>query len=385
MGERVLIYADVNPNDRGGVQAVCSRLAASLRRAGHHVATAWRDQRRSSAGDAGLPLPPLVWRNGRPAPRSLVESSRALVRLAWTLARVRPAVVNVHFVTSAAGYFLLLKPIFRYRLVLSVHGSDALRPEPEHAMRLAELLRRADAITVVSSTVAEQLASRYGMERERLHVIFNGVDEEFWGAGAEARRARTVISVGRLDPVKGHDVLVRAFAQLLGLVPDARLVIAGDGGFRPALVRLAADLGVEPFVEFTGELDPAGVRDRLADAGVFVLPSRSEGLPLALIEAMAAGLPVVATAVGGVPEVLTPGTGLLVQPEDPARLATTLAHVLLDGEAAAELGRQARVRARAFSARGADAEYETILVRAARGRKQESRGLDRTGVQESRR
>lgn len=370
MGERVLIYGDVNPADRGGVQAVCNRLAASLRREGHVVVQAWSfPGRRQSSGGLCRPLPPLVWRGRLPAPRSLLESARALVRLAWTLARVRPTVVNVHFVTAAAGYFLLLRPVFRYGVVLSVHGSDVLRPEPDHAPRLPDLLRRADALTAVSTTVAARVRELAGAEPARLCVIPNGVDDEFWGAmaqGRSPRAPRTVISVGRLDPVKGHDILLRAFAQVLEHVPGARLVIVGDGGYRPVLERLAAELGVDDSVEFTGDLDAGAVRDRLADAGVFVLPSRSEGLPLALIEAMAAGLPAVATAVGGVPEIVTPGTGLLVQPEDPVRLASTLSHVLLDGEAGAELAKQARPRAREFSARAADAQYEDVLVRAAR-------------------
>jgi glycosyltransferase involved in cell wall biosynthesis len=196
-----------------------------------------------------------------------------------------------------------------------------------------------------------------GVDPSPVVVIPNGVPVDFWSAsqpGVE-RRDPIVLSVGRLHPVKGHDVLLRAFARLRARVPKAQLVLAGGGGYRADLERLAHGLGLASAVTFAGQIDAGAVRDLMGGARVFVLPSRSEGLPLALLEAMAAGVPVVATRVGGVPDVATPDTAGLVPPEDPAALAAALEEVLMDSALAQQMSRNGRMRARLFSAGDIDA------------------------------
>ena len=367
MSLRVLLYSRVNPADGGGVQTVVARLAAHLRARGHRAATAWRlPNPDPEARDETWDLPLLVWRRGLPAPRASLRAARALLRLAARLWRLRPAIVNVHFVTAEAAYFLLLRPLFRYRLVLSVHGSDVMQPKPWDAPVLPRLLRAADAITVVSSPAAARVRASPGVNPGVVKVIPNGVRCDFWSAAAPARdvaaRAPVILSVGRLHPVKGHDVLLRGFARVRDRLPDAALAIVGDGVARPAVARLAAELGVAHAVEFAGTLSPAQVRDRLGAARVFVQPSRSEGLPLALLEAMAAGVPVVATRVGGVPDVVAPGTGLLVPPEQPDALADALLDVLGNDGLASALARGGRQRAMQFSAARADGAYEALFL-----------------------
>ena len=368
---RVLLYSPVNPADRGGVQAVVRRLTAQLREDGTAVALAW--SRADPAGDGNglmcsLPLP--AGERGRPGPRSIAGVARALLRLAVQLASRRPHVVNVHFVTAHTAYFLVLRPLFRYKLVLSAHGSDVLRPKPWNAAWIAPLLRRADAITAVSGPTAEGIQSA-GIDPSRIRVIPNGIDHEFWSAArAEvdlAARASILLSVGRLHPVKGHDILLRALAVVRRQVADVRLVLMGGGGGRGDLERLADELQVGDIVEFTGPAAECDIRERMRQARLFVLPSRSEGLPLTLLEAMAAGLPVVASAVGGVPEVLQPGTGTLIPPEDPHVLASVLVALLLDPGRAAATIEPARGRAREFSARTAATSYARLFSRVAAG------------------
>jgi glycosyltransferase involved in cell wall biosynthesis len=364
---RVLLYAHVNPADRGGVQAVCTRLSAHLRRGGHSVTEVWPAPH-PDGGPARMAcaLPPLVWRGGLPAPRSLCHASLAASRVAFLLARVRPALVNVHFVTAGAWYFLALRRLFGYRLVLSVHGSDVLRPEPEHARQLPRLLRAADAITAVSALTGAHVTKVPGVDPARVRVIPNGVDRAFWQrAGRDAhgttRMPPTLVSVGRLDPVKGIDILLRAFARVRQRVPDTQLVVVGDGGCRPALQRLALELDVGSAVEFAGPLDAEGVRARLAQASLFVMPSRSEGLPLALLEALAAGVPVVAARVGGVPEILRNGSGIMVPPEDPESLAGAICDLLMDAAQRAALALAGQRRAADFSGHAADTAYEQLF------------------------
>ena len=365
MSRRVLLYARVNPADEGGVQGVVRRLGCHLRSRGHAVTHAWAFPVPPGSGDLPLPFRPLVMRGRLPAPRSTLWAAAALLRLASALRRLGPDVVNVHYVTAEAGYFALLKPVFGYRLVLSFHGSDILRTQAVDAPMLPRLLPRADAVTAVSRAAAARLLEAYAVPPARLHVVPNGVDVDFWSTeSGTGRRDRdpVVLAVGRLDPVKGHDVLLRAFPRVRARVPAARLVIVGGGGDRAPLEALAADLGIAAAVTFDGPLDAARVRERLAGARVFVLPSRSEGLPLSLVEAMAAGVPCVATAVGGTPEVLTPDAGVLVPAEDPASLGDAVADLLLDEARSSSLAVAGRRRAAELSATTSTAAYEEVLL-----------------------
>lgn len=366
---RVWLYSRVDPADPGGVQAVFTGLATYLRRRGHAVSVAWSRPRSSSDGDLTLELPALVWRHGLPAPRALASAVWEGLRLAWSLLRTRPAVVNVHYVTRETDYFLVLKRLFRFRLVVSVHGSDVLRPKAWDAPALPRALAGADALTVVSRDVMDHLRDRYRVAEHRIALIRNGIDVEFWSGatrrpGVEPRPL--VLSVGRLHPVKGHDVLVAAFARVVEAVPDARLVIAGEGGFRQAIEDRIRALGLGASVDLVGHQTPVEVRDWMARARVYALPSRSEGMPLSLLEAMAAGVPVVAARVGGVPEVLDDGTGIVVEPEDPAALGAAIASILVDADRHDGMTRQARESVRAFAVQESYAAYERLMARLAK-------------------
>jgi glycosyltransferase involved in cell wall biosynthesis len=177
-----------------------------------------------------------------------------------------------------------------------------------------------------------------------------------------------VLTLARLDPQKGLPYLLRAAAML----PDVSFIVAGEGADRPSLERDARDLGVSDRVAFVGFR--TDTRALLARADVVVLPSLNEGLPLAVLEAMAAARPVVATAVGGTPEIVHDReTGLLVPPADPEALARAIGELLADPPLAhrlAEAGR-ALVRSRlstAATARGVVEVYEELLAAREAGR-----------------
>jgi len=169
-------------------------------------------------------------------------------------------------------------------------------------------------------------------------------------------------TVGRLEERKGHEHFLRAARAMLAAANGLRpqVVIVGDGPLRGRLARQAGELGVAESVRFTGAVED--VRVPLAAMDVFVLPSRAEGMSNALLEAMAAGLPVVATAVGGTSEVLDAGrTGLLVPPDDASALATEILGLLEDPARATRLGRAAQGHvAEAFSAPAMVARLERL-------------------------
>jgi glycosyltransferase involved in cell wall biosynthesis len=205
----------------------------------------------------------------------------------------------------------------------------------------------AHRILCVSEAVARSLRAE-GVEPGRIEIVRNGVRLDRPLPSAVARRelglsgeVMVVGAVASLRPEKAHDVLLRGFAALAGgRRPALRLCLIGDGTERSRLQALARGLGIESRVVWAGERRDAA---RLVSAfDVAVLCSRSEGLPLAALEAMVAGIPLIATRVGTMPELLEGGAGLLVDPDDSAGLAQAIAALLEDRERARELARRAR-------------------------------------------
>jgi glycosyltransferase involved in cell wall biosynthesis len=211
-------------------------------------------------------------------------------------------------------------------------------------LRTRALLRRLDAHVAVGRQSCRLMEDFYALGRGSLRSIPNFVPdlapaERRPAAQRPPRNGLVIGSFGRLDRVKGYDILLSAVAAL----PDARLVVLGEGEERPALERQACDLGVADRVDFAG-WDPEP-RRRLAEWDVFCLPSRSEGFPLSIVEAMLAGLPVVATRVGSVAEaVQDQRTGLLVAKNDVAGLTEALCG-LIDPTRREALGRAGREHA----------------------------------------
>jgi glycosyltransferase involved in cell wall biosynthesis len=194
---------------------------------------------------------------------------------------------------------------------------------------------------------------------EGIHVVPNGIDITRFDLSSETRsRARgdlgvaagdrLVLAVGRLSAEKGHAVLMRAFVELASDIADIRLIIAGDGPVKAALAKEAGGLIGQGRIYLPGTR--TDVPELLAAADMFVLPSLYEGFGLAALEAMAAGLPVIATNVGGVPELVRDGTdGILVAPGDVGELKESIAALLVDPERAAALAAAARIRSREFT------------------------------------
>jgi len=204
-----------------------------------------------------------------------------------------------------------------------------------------------DRYIAVSEANCRYLVEAKRLPRHKVTVIHNGVDlrrfhpahqapaglKASLGLGADDP---TLVCVGRLEPQKGHSVLIAAMSRVRSQFRRARLILVGEGSLRAALAAQARALGLEESVYFAGY--QANVADWLALADVTVLPSLYEGLPIAAIESLAAGRPMVATAVDGTPEVIVDGkTGLTAPPGDPAQLAEAICKLLGDKELAGNL------------------------------------------------
>jgi sugar transferase (PEP-CTERM/EpsH1 system associated) len=279
----------------------------------------------------------------------------AFVRLVALLRRLRPAIVHSRnwaaFDAVPAARLAGVR-----RVVHGEHGRDIHDPEGRNVKR--NWIRRRFAPMVshyvaVSRDLERWLREDVRVPAGRVSTIPNGVDLSRFAQGGrlEARErlglapeAPVICTVGRLDPVKDQVGLVHAFAGLLPAHPQATLVIAGDGPCRDDLARVSAELGVADQVRLLGECrDVPGV---LGAADVFALPSIAEGMSNTVLEAMAAGLPVVATRVGGNPELVEDGvTGRLVPIRDPVALREAMAAYLDDPHLRAMHGKASRQRA----------------------------------------
>ncbi len=256
-----------------------------------------------------------------------------IVRHARAVRAFRPDVLHVSSDNPwSAPYGLLAGLIWRCPTVAVVHGpAPAWRRRQQWLVR--SVTRHLDAVVSVSDSSARAVEFSLGLARGRVRTIYNGVDigarvgDERSAATATRRSAPVVGAVGRLAGEKGLDVLLRAMARL----PGTRVVVAGDGPEREPLQQLAHELGIASRVTFAGWVEAPWCHHLVPD--VLVVPSRRESFGLVAAEALMAGIPVVATAVGGLPEVLEEGAaGMLVPPEDPAALASEIESVLSDGE-----------------------------------------------------
>lgn len=315
---------------------------------------------------------------------------RAVGGLRSVVERRAPDLVQTHMVKS--HFFARLAGLGRARPWVAYHHGYTTT---DLKMRAYNRLNRwslpaAERVITVCGPFAERLA-REGVAPERISVRHNSVvaPPPFDGDERRALRerlgadegTRLVLAVGRLSREKGHADLVRSFAAVRGLHPglNVRLVIVGEGPERDRVEAEARALGVFGHVVFAGHT--SDVRPYYAAADVLALPSHSEGSPNVLLEAMAAGLPVVATAVGGVPEIAEDGeSALLVPAREPRAFADALGRVLADGALARGLGGAAAARAVAeFSpesyARGLVEIYRGLLgARAPRAAGRAARG-----------
>lgn len=267
---------------------------------------------------------------------------RLLVSLRRTLRRLRPDIVHTHLVHGDV-YGALAR---RGRLVSTKHNDDRFRTGP---FRFVErmLTRRAERVIAITQALADFSVERVGLPRAKIAVVPYGLDAPPapWGENPPSGvpdGARVLLMVSRLVEQKGVDRAVTALPDIGSRHPDAVLVVLGEGPERRRLEALADDLGVAEALYLPGRVPDVAAWLRRAE--VLVHPARWEGFGLALLEAMLASLPVVATPVSSIPELVVEGeTGLLVEPDG---LAAAVNRLLDDPEQARRLGRAGLARAR---------------------------------------
>ena len=316
--------------------------------------------------DEGVPVEVLPRQEGK-------ADYFAFRHLADVIRRESIDVIHTHntdaFITGGLGRILAR------RRTVHVHTDHARSFPDRFRYYVAEhvLARLAYRVVGVSDHTTDNLARYEWIPRRKLVTIPNGIDPSPFDAPAPRAELRARLGVppdaplmglgARITDQKGVDVLLHAMPRVLEAVPDARLAVVGEGPDRPDLERLSASLGLTDSVHFLGartdfvELVPA--------LDIYALPSRWEGLPMVILEAMAARLAIVATDVGGVANAVRhESTGLLVPSEDPVRLADELIRALRDPELRRRLGGEARrVFDEEYSAEVMTRRYEALYLR----------------------
>ncbi|MBE9636038.1 glycosyltransferase [Salipiger mangrovisoli] len=283
--------------------------------------------------------------------------------LADHLARQGVQHLHNHIAKASCTVAMLASELSGIPYSFTIHGPDIFF-EPHH-WRIDEKTRRARFVACISAFCRAQLmcfADR--ADWQRLHIVHCGITPERY---APARHGgQTLLFVGRLAAVKGVPVLLRALADLAPRHPELRLRLIGDGPERIALETLAQELGLGERTEFLGYRGQAEVAEAVSHADVFVLPSFAEGVPVVLMEAMAAQVPVVTTRIAGVPELVEDGTsGLLVPPGETGALAEALEALIAAPERRRAMGAAGRTKvAEEFDVRTEAAKLSALFTQA---------------------
>jgi glycosyltransferase involved in cell wall biosynthesis len=302
---------------------------------------------------------------GGPTQSAKVATTAAgLARAATLLASGRIALVHIH----ASSYwsfrrkllFFALARLFGRPVVWQIHCGrfeeyvGSLRPLERRVV--VHALTRARRVVFLSHAAERAVAARLGLTNTTV------APHPSPAAVHEPSPEPLVVAFGTVGEAKGSFTLLRAFAEVVRRVPHARLVLAGDGA-RDAARAEAARLGVEQHVELPGWLDGEAKERLLARAAVLAHPSRVDALPMAVVEALSAGRPVVATSVGAIPEIVHDGVaGFIVPPDDPRALAAAIAQVLEDPELHARMCAAAAEAAAAFRPETVAAKFAEVYA-----------------------
>jgi glycogen(starch) synthase len=336
---RVLLISSSYPPVLGGLQSVAHTLARNLIQRGHDVQVVTNRYPRSLPAKEVLDgvsvhrwlfLTPDLGhlRERRPDLflASLYFFPSTLFRLTRLMRTFRPEVVNIHFPDAQVPFVHWLRRWFDFRLVVSLHGHEIERwflDEPSSIVhrpssmlrRLRSILQEANAVTACSHYLLSKAIQLESSVAEKGRIIQNGIDAERFKDETSYPHPRPyILAYGRLTYQKGFDMLLSAFAQVAQGNPKVDLIIAGDGQEREALQSQARGLELDRRVHFFGRATPKEVVQLLNGCLFVVVPSRSDTFGITALEALAAGKPVLATRVGGLPELLDGSVHRLVEP-----------------------------------------------------------------------
>lgn len=302
-----------------GMEISTCYLAEYLAKRGHeiHVVTTIGDEKFEEIRDKGFQIHRIYFKK-----IPVLGVIYYWIETILQIRKIRPEIVHV----QSLG--IPVPPIFTkffYNIPYSVwgRGSDVYRPYWFINLTSKILLKNADLVIALTENMKQSMLTIFP---RKIIVIANGIPiDEYKDPDRKTQsliQKNTILFVGRLHPIKGIDDLIKALKIVLIEFPDAELTIIGKGAERETLEELCQDLDLEKHITFVGPVPNKEIKKFMINSKILVLPSRSEGFPVTILEAMACGLPIVATRVGGVPDIIDDGiNGYLVEKNNPNDLA----------------------------------------------------------------
>jgi len=355
---KILLVPNSYPPQVGGLERVAADLAEELVEKGHNinVVTCVAGHSKKEIVDSinvfrilyPVPRPPFKKMNGAYFSFLVkfflwpIYATISFVNLAKIIQAMRPDIVNLHYIGDNALYVIIMKILMRFKLVVSVHELRRGNRRLGRNLLIRITLGYADKVTSISRYSLASARRFYPQIERKCTVIGDGIHlDQLEMNRSEIVDYRYILSARRFTFTKGVDILVRAFQLVHEKFPNLRLVLTGDGPEMQRCKDLAARCGIKDFIDFFGFVERSMLMALYKGCELFVLPSRKEGFGIALLEAMAAGKPIVATRVGGVPEVVKEGeNAILVEPESPRALAEGIIHLLKNSNLADRFGKR---------------------------------------------
>ncbi len=348
----------------GGVEVAGAELIRRLKERGHELVVVTQDEgARTNETDsfAGIPVHrfPFFSVLEKAELASIGEIRRALAQV---VDEFRPDLIHIHNLGPQVVFHEMIFRSRSARLLVTRHELfDPQQPIGPDTIPV-RTLRSADWVACCSRAVLEETHRLVPETAARSSVILNASAMPQLEPAELPLDPPSVLCIGRFTPQKGFQVAIEAFPRILARYPAARLVLIGDGPTRADLEARAASLGIETAVSFRGWVAPPDIPHEINDSTMVVLPSRyGEGFGLVALEAAQMGRPVIASRVGGVPEIVRDGvTGLLVEPDDASALSNAILTLLDHPESAASLGRAALRYSETFTFDRYADEYDAL-------------------------
>lgn len=343
----VIIIALFPPKWLGGMEIATYNIAEHLAKRGHeiHVITEYDEGLQAFSQENGFYIHRVAFSRVRVIGVFLLWS-----RFFLTIRKIRPDIIHAQsFMTGIPA--CVISNLLRIPYIVWGRGSDVYLMDFYVKISSKLVLKNANAILALTDDMRKKLNSIYPRD---IYVVPNGINlEQFDDISSNfPNKAGTkkILFVGRFHPVKGVQYLIMAMKKVYEEIPDARLLLIGDGEERNKLERLADNLGIRESIDFIGELPHKKIAGFMNHADVFVLPSISESFGMVNLEAMACGLPIVATRVGGIPNVIKNGVnGYLVEAKKPDEIAEKILLLLQNPQLRMEISQRNKEDVKAYT------------------------------------
>jgi len=353
----VLVVPLFPPKWLAGTEVATYNIAKHLSRKGHevHVITSLDKGMTGLSREFGFYIHRLSWRKVR-----ILGTIQFWLKIFLKIYEIKPDIVHIQAVANGIPGFLA-KVVFKTPYIVWGRGSEVYLPWAFKKPISKIVLSNADAVLALTDHMKKEMQR---MCSRPICVIPNGINVEHFRSNCDKHsvslNGKTIFFVGRLHPVKGVKYLIQAMS-IVRNVHHAKLTIIGDGEEKDELKQLVSKLGLCEYIEFKGRIENGKIPTYIAQADIFVLPSLSEGFPVVVLEAMAAGLPVVATGVGGLPCIIEEGVnGFLVEPANPEQIAEKIVLLLGDDELRLKMSRANLEKAKKYDWRCVVEQLEEI-------------------------